>query len=184
MRAKRARRAGRLHTRAGSVKVPLLLLALIVLVGGLIWLALDRAIQSVVAPALPEGATSPEFRFVKGGGDDGATVSETMVWLTSTALEDCAQVRNRRNREVKRRLEDLLSSASPSRDQGEEDACAPFQLGKVAAGTRVEILGECGEMTRVKISSGRLQGQQGCIENDRLEDRPARSEESSAGPRS
>jgi hypothetical protein len=33
-------------------KVPLLLLALIVLVGGLIWLALDRAIQSVVAPAL------------------------------------------------------------------------------------------------------------------------------------
>jgi hypothetical protein len=133
-----------------------------------------------VAPALPEGATSPEFRFVKGGEDGGAAAPETMVWLTSTALEDCGQVRNRRNREVKRRLEDLLRSASPSRDQGEEDACAPFQLGKVAAGTRVEILGECGEMTRVKISSGRLQGQQGCIETDRLEDLPARTEESPA----
>jgi hypothetical protein len=161
-----------------------LLLALIILVGGLIWLALDRVIESVIEPSLPEGATSPEFRFVKGGGDAGATPPETMVWLTSTALEDCAQVRNRRSREVKRRLEDLLSSASPSRDQGEEDACAPFQLGKVAAGTRVEILGECGEMTRIKISSGRLQGQQGCIENDRLEDRPARSEEPPAAPRS
>jgi len=78
---------------------------------------------------------------------------------------------------VKRRLEDLMRSANPSRDRTEEDACAPFQLGNVAAGTRVEILGECGEMTRVRISSGRLQGQQGCIENDRLEDRPARTAE-------
>jgi len=183
MRAKRAQRAGRLRARTGSATTTLLLLGLVILVGGLIWLALDLAIQSVTAPALPAGAMSPEFRFVKGSGERGATAPDTMVWLTSTALEDCAQVRNRRNREVKRRLEDLLSSASPSRDQGEEDACAPFQLGKVAAGTRVEILGECGEMTKVKISSGRLQGQQGCIETDRLEHGPARSEESPAASR-
>ena len=81
---------------------------------------------------------------------------------------------------MKKKLKDLVSSASAPRDSEEEEACAPFQLGKVAAGTRVEVLGECGAMARVKISSGRLQGQQGCIETDRLEDLPPRAEESPA----
>jgi hypothetical protein len=69
-----------------------------------------------------------------------------------------------------------MSSANSSPDDKDEQACAPFQLGKVTAGTRVEILGECGEMAKVKIVSGRLRGQQGCIETDRLDDRGTLSE--------
>ena len=184
MHTRRTRRAGRLRARAGFATATLLLLGLTVLVGALIWLALDRAIQSVMAPEFPEAATSAQFRFVKGSGEHGGAAPDTMVWLTSTALEDCAQVRDGRNRDVTRKLKDLVSSAGGSRDSKEEDACAPFQLGKVAAGTRVEVLGECGEMTRVKVSSGRLQGQQGCIEADRLENLPARSQESPAAPQS
>ena len=184
MRARRARRGGRLLDGSGSASTTLLLLGLVVLAGALIWLVLDRAIQSIVAPTIPEGALSPEFRFVKEAGEPGAAARDAMVWLTSTALEDCAQVRRGRNQDVEKRLKDLVSSANSSADQEEEDPCAPFQLGKVAPGTRVEVLGECGEMTRVKVASGRLQGRQGCIESDRLGDRPARSAQSPAVPRS
>jgi len=172
MRARRARRGGRLLDGSGSASTTLLLLGLVVLAGALIWLVLDRAIQSIVAPTIPEGALSPEFRFVKEAGEPGAAARDAMVWLTSTALEDCAQVRRGRNQDVEKRLKDLVSSANSSGDQEEEDPCAPFQLG------------ECGEMTRVKVASGRLQGRQGCIESDRLGDRPARSAQSPAVPRS
>jgi hypothetical protein len=150
----------------------ILLLGVLVSLGGLIWLALDRAIESVVAPAVPEDAVEPLFRYVKGGPSQ----ADAMVWLTSTALEDCAQVRDGRSRDVKRRLRDLMSSANSSRDEKDEQACAPFQLGKVPAGTRVEILGECGEMAKVKVASGSLRGQQGCIETDRLDDQGGPSE--------
>jgi hypothetical protein len=154
-------------------RTKILLLAVVVLLGRLIWLALDRTIESIVAPAVPVDAASPTFRFVKEGS---AEQPDTTVWLTSTALEDCAQVRNGRSRDVKRQIRDLMSSANSSPDDRDEQACAPFQLGKVAAGTRVEILGECGEMAKVKIASGRLRGQRGCIETDRLGDRGTLSE--------
>jgi hypothetical protein len=185
MRTRRTRGARRLRASAGfATATLLLLLGVTVLVGAVIWLALDRAIQSVMAPAFPEAATATQFRLVKGSGERDGAASDTMVWLTSTALEDCAQVRDGRNRDVTRKLKDLVSSASASRDSKEEDACAPFQLGRVAAGTRVEVLGECGEMARIKVSSGRLQGQQGCIETDRLENLPARSQQSPAASQS
>ncbi len=170
MHARRARRVGTFGSPPGFATLTIALLMGVFLLGGLIWLAIDRAIQSVLTPAVPENALSPEFRFVKGGG---AEQHETMVWLTSTALEDCAQVRDGRRRDAKRQLRDLMSSANSSGTQEDEQACAPFQLGKVAAGTKVEILGECGQMAKVRISSGSLQGRQGCIESDRLDDRPA-----------
>ncbi len=173
MHATRAREAGTSRSRSTVAKTTILLFGSLVLLGGVIWLALDRAIQSVVMPTVSEDAVSPVFRFVKEGS---AEQPDTMVWLTSTALEDCAQVRDGRNRDVKRRLRDLMSSANSSHDEKDEQACAPFQLGKVPAGTRMEILGECGEMAKVKIASGRLQGQRGCIETDRLEDRRTPSE--------
>jgi hypothetical protein len=172
MHATRAREAGSSGSRSRYAKTTILLLGMLVLLSGLIWLALDRAIESIVAPAVPEDAVAPVFRFVKGGTEQ----PDTMVWLTSTALEDCAQVRDGRSRDVKRQIRDLMSSANSSPDEKDEQACAPFQLGKVAAGTRVEILGECGEMVKVKIASGRLRGQRGCIETDRLDDRGAPSE--------
>jgi hypothetical protein len=171
MEVTRAREGGTSSARRRLTAI--LLIAVILLLGRLIWLALDRTIESIVAPAVPGEEVSPTFRFVKGGS---AEQPDTMVWLTSTALEDCAQVRDGRSRDAKRQIRDLMSSANSSPDDKDEQACAPFQLGKVTAGTRVEILGECGEMAKVKIVSGRLRGQQGCIETDRLDDRGTLSE--------
>ena len=59
-----------------------------------------------------------------------------------------------------------------SLNREDENACAPFQLGEVAEGTKVEVLGECGQMAKVRILSGNLQGRAGCIQTGRLSEKP------------
>jgi hypothetical protein len=140
------------------------------LLGGSLWLALDWAIESAIAPAGRGVAIAPELRFVDVGKDEhGKSRPSATVWLTSTALEDCAQVIDARKRDEKRRLNDLVrSEANSRRDQEDRDACAPFRLGEAAHGTQVEVLGECGLLVRIRILTGSLQGREGCIEKDRL----------------
>ncbi len=145
------------------------------LLGGSAWLAIDWAIESAIAPAGRDVAIAPVLRFVNAGTDEhGTSRASASVWLTSTALEDCAQVIDARKRGAKRRLNDLVRSEADSRlDQEDRDACAPFRLGEAAHGTQVEVLGECGLLVRIRILTGTLQGQEGCIEKDRLGDAAA-----------
>jgi hypothetical protein len=142
------------------------------LLGGSAWLALDWAIERSVAPAGRGVAIAPVLRFVNVGTDEhGTGRPSATVWLTSTALEDCAQVIDARKRDEKRRLNDLVRSEADSRlDQEDRDACAPFRLGEAAHGTQVEVLGECGLLVRIRILTGSLQGREGCIEKSRLGD--------------
>lgn len=148
----------------------ILVLGAVLLFGAVAWLAIGRLIESVVAPASREAAITPVFRFVNAGKNrDGASQPNAMAWQTSTALEDCAQVIETRKRDAKRRIDDLVrSEVNPSADRQDQDACAPFQLGEVAHGTKVEILGECGLMAKVRILSGSLRDREGCIPTDRL----------------
>jgi hypothetical protein len=144
------------------VKKPtLFILAAVVLLGVSIWVALDAVIRSVLAPTAPEEALEPVI---------GTVRTDATVWLTSTSLEDCAVVKDSRARDEDRRVNDLVRPGTDSGQQKqEEEPCAPFELGKVGPGTKVEILGECGVMSKVRISSGRLLGREGCIEKDRLD---------------
>jgi hypothetical protein len=145
------------------------------LLGGSAWLALDWAIESAMAPASRGVAIPPVLGLVNGGTDEhGNSRPAATVWLTSTALEDCAQVIDARRRDEKRRLNDLVRSEADSRlDPQDRDACAPFRLGEAAHGTRVEVLGDCGSLARIRILTGSLQGREGCIEKDRLVDAAA-----------
>jgi hypothetical protein len=140
------------------------------LLGGSTWLVMDWAIESAMAPAGRGVAVPPVLRFVNVGTDeDGTSRPSATVWLTSTALEDCAQVIDARKRNEKRRLNDLVrSEANSRRDQEDRDACAPFRLGEVTYGTQVEVRGECGLLVKIRILTGSLQGREGCIEEDRL----------------
>jgi hypothetical protein len=140
------------------------------LLGGSVWMAMDWAVERAVAPAPPGVAVAPVLRFVNVRADEnGMSRPGATVWLTSTALEDCAQVIEARKRDEKRRLNDLVSSEENSRlDQEDRDACAPFRLGEVQQGTQVEILGECGLLVKIRILTGSLQGRDGCIEKDQL----------------
>jgi hypothetical protein len=143
---------------------PLVLLAVVM------WAAIDWAMKSAVAPPSPKQPIMPVFRFVNIGRDrDGGIQPNANIWQTSTALEDCAEIIDRRHREEKKRIADLMSSVPNSPlNREDENACAPFQLGEVEEGTKVEILGECGQMAKVKILSGSLQGREGCIQTGRL----------------
>jgi len=137
----------------------------VALLGVAAWAAIDWAVDSVVAPRFPTESIVPVFGVVS---DPNAT-----IWQTSTALEDCAEIIDRRKREEKKRLADLMSPGetfSPNRE--DENACAPFQLGEVAEGTKVEVLGECGQMAKVRILSGSLKGRAGCIQTGRLSEKP------------
>lgn len=134
------------------------------------WAAMDWAIDRVVAPSSRTEPIVPVFRFVNIGRDrDGRSQPNAIIWQASTAPEDCAEVIERRNREEKKRIADLLTSgANFPLNSEDENACAPFQLGEVEAGTKVEIFGECGQMAKVRILSGSLQGRDGCIQTGRL----------------
>jgi hypothetical protein len=148
----------------------LLLGSPLVLLGVVAWAAIDWAIYGVgVLPSRTEPIV-PVFRFVNIGRDrDGGSQPNAIIWQTSTALEDCADVVDRRNRNEKQQIADLMiSGANSPLNRRDENACAPFQLGKVEEGTKLEILGECGQMARVRILSGSLQGREGCIETGRL----------------
>ena len=120
-------------------------------------------------PAAPPPPQPPVFRFVGLERDPHGGRSDEVVWQTSTGREDCSEGADRRRRDEARQLATLISSASGSGENGDDEkTCAPFQLGEVERGAKVEIVGECGRMARVRILSGRLEGQQGCIEPDRL----------------
>jgi hypothetical protein len=142
----------------------LLVLLIVAGSGALQWAVL-------LAPVGPAPPAPPDFRSVSLGRDANAAHADAdaVVWQTSTGREDCTEVVDRRKRDEGRRLAALMSSASDSAGHGvDEEACAPFQLGEVERGVKVEIVGECGRMARIRILSGRLEGRQGCIEPDRL----------------
>jgi hypothetical protein len=123
----------------------------------------------IFAPVGPEPPAPPVFRFVSFGRDANAAHTDAIVWQTSTGREDCAEVVDRRRRDEGRQLAALISSANDSvANPLDEGACAPFQLGEVERGVKVEIVGECGRMARIRILSGKLEGRQGCIEPDQL----------------
>jgi hypothetical protein len=144
----------------------LLLGSLLVLLSVAGWGALQWSVM--FAPAGPAPPVPPVFRFVNGR-DANAAHADAVVWQTSTGREDCTEVVDRRRRDEGRRLAALISSANDSAANGEDEgACAPFQLGEVERGVKVEIVGECGRMARIRILSGKLEGRQGCIEPDRL----------------
>ena len=147
----------------------LLLGSPLVLVGVVAWAAIDWAMHGIDSPSRTESIV-PVVRFVNAGSDRHASSHpHAIVWQTSTALENCAEVIDRRNREEKQRVTDLVSSTASSPPRGEDaNACAPFQLGEVEQGTKVEILGECGRMARVRILSGGLAGRDGCIQTGQL----------------
>jgi hypothetical protein len=139
------------------------------LLGGSVWLAMNWAIKSSIAPSGHGVALAPVLRFVNAGTDEHGASPSATVWLTSTALEDCAQVIDARKRDAKRKLNDLVSSRANSRlDHDDGDACAPFRLGEVENDTKVEVLGECGLLEKIRILTGSLQGREGCIEKGRL----------------
>jgi hypothetical protein len=150
----------------------LLLGSVLVVFGVVAWAAMNWAIERAISPSRGTEPVAPVFRFVSGGLEgDGGSKPNAIVWQTSTALQDCADVIARRNREEKKRIADLLNPEADfplSRD--EEPPCTAFQLGEVEDGTRVEVLGECGQMAKVRIVSGNLQGREGCIETKNLSD--------------
>lgn len=144
--------------------------SLAVLLGVVAWAALDWMIYGVVAPTARMRPPQPVVRFVNAARrDDGAARVKAGVWQTSTGPVDCAEVVARRVRDERKRIADLLGSATgPAPRHEEQNACAAFQLGEVEDGARVEVLGECGRMARIRILSGSLAGRQGCIETERL----------------
>jgi len=52
-----------------------------------------------------------------------------------------------------------------------ENNCSLFQRGESERGAKVEVIGECGRMARIRILSGALEGSRGCIEKDLLSER-------------
>jgi hypothetical protein len=148
----------------------LLLGSVLVVFGVVAWAAMDWAIDMAVSPRSGTEPSAPVFRFVNRGlRRDGRSKANAIVWQTSTALQDCADVVARRNREEKKRIADLLNAeADFALNRDEEPPCMAFQLGEVEGGTKVEVVGECGQMARVRIVSGNLQGREGCIETKDL----------------
>jgi len=158
--------------------IKILPLGVLLVIGAAAWLAMDWAIEGVIAPVSREAALAPVIRFVKiGEGGHG-----TVVWLTSTAPDDCAQVIDARRRRAQRHIDDLASSAERNLPFAEDegDACAPFRVGEVADGTKVDVLGDCGRLAKIKILSGSLRGREGCIEPERLGEAADRESEAAA----
>jgi hypothetical protein len=141
-----------------------------VLLGVLAWAVINWAIYGVGVPPVRKEPLVPVFRFVNIGRDrGGVSQPNAIIWQTSTAPWDCAEVVDRRNRDEGQQIADLMSSGANSPlNRKDQNACAPFQLGEVEEGTKVEVLGECGQMARVRILFGSLQGREGCIETGRL----------------
>jgi hypothetical protein len=144
--------------------------SLLVVFGVVAWASVDWAIEKALAPPSRVESIAPIFRLVNGAPErDGGSKPNAVVWQTSTAREDCAEVIARRNREERKRIAALLSTEGGlSSNWDEMPPCMPFQLGEVEDGTKVEVLGECGQMARVRIVSGNLQGREGCIETKDL----------------
>jgi hypothetical protein len=132
--------------------------------------AVNWATRAELSPSSRIEPAAPILRFVSFGQEpDGSSRSGAIVWQTSTGLGDCTDLLKRRKRDEAKRLRDLLSSAVTLASSWEdENACAPFQLGEVERGVKVEILGDWGRIAKIRILSGRLEGRQGYIESRRL----------------
>jgi len=144
--------------------------SVLVVVSVLAWAALDRAFEAAITPPSLLEPPTPVVRFVRAdAATDGTRPGSAIVWQTSTARDDCAYLVRRRQRLEAQRLADLVSSVTDfSMTPQDADPCVPFELGEVEHGTRVEVIGECGRMARIRISSGSLRGRRGCIDNERL----------------
>ena len=161
---------GRSLTRGMPPMKLLIAGSFVVLLSVVAWAAVNWATEVMLSTSRRAEPVAPIFRFVGIGLEpDGSSRSEAIVWQTSTGLGDCTDVLDRRRRDEPKRLSDLLNSAATLEPSWEDEkACAPFQLGEVERGVKVEILGDCGGMSRIRILSGRLEGRQGCIESRRL----------------
>jgi hypothetical protein len=146
----------------------LLLGSLLVMLSVVVWAATNWTIF-VLAHAAPTAPVLPVFGFVSPGRTANGANPDAVVWQTSRGRADCSEVIDRRRHDAGRKLAALLSSASDSSPDGEDDkVCEPFQLGEIEHGVKVEIVGDCGPMARIRILSGRFAGRLGCIDNDRL----------------
>ena len=144
--------------------------SLFVLLGVVGWAGIEWTIDFVTAPRTVPVA--PVFRIVSGARDAGSQ-GPAIVWHTSTGANDCTVLKDRLKRDEAARLSDLISSAdSSAASRGSENVCDVFQLGEVESGVKVEVVGDCGGMARVRILSGPLQDRVGCLANDRLADVP------------
>src|SRR5262245_6487108 len=118
----------------------LLVLLSVAASGALQWSVMFR-------PATPPLAQPPVFRFAGLERDPPGGRSDAVVWQTSTSRHACTEVADRRRRDEGRQLAILISSASGSRESGDDkETCAAFHLGEVERGAKVEIIGECGRM--------------------------------------
>jgi hypothetical protein len=158
--------------RIASPMKLLLFGSLFVVAGIVAWAAIDWTFESVSTAGQRIEVGPPVFGFVNAGSQpNGTSETHAIVWQTSTAPEDCAYVIDRRKRDERRQIAALIGADGDfSPAQGGDDPCAPFELGAVQDGIKVEIVGECGRMAKVRILSGALQGRQGCLETERLSD--------------
>src|SRR5262249_38814652 len=136
----------------------LLLLGSLLVVLSVVGWATTNWVTFVLAHAAPTAPVLPVFRFVSLGRTANGTSPDAVVWQTSTGRADCTEVIDRRRHDAGRRLAALLSSASDSSLGEDEKVCEPFQLGEIEHGAKVEIVGDCGQMARIRILSGRFMG--------------------------
>jgi hypothetical protein len=134
------------------------------------WAALNWTIERVVTPRMKPAP--PVYRFVNADGSGRPSV----VWQTSTGPTDCEELVNRLRRTRERDpIALLMSSADASATDVEpRNVCSVFQLGDVERGARVQVLDECAGMWKVRVLTGALIGEQGCIETTLLRREPPR----------
>jgi hypothetical protein len=150
----------------------LLLGSLLMLLGvvGLAWIEWAAFVDARTPHQ--EARRAPVAQLMTAGGRGGDTRPSVVIWQTSTAREDCAELLDRRRHEARQRIADLMKSgsslSSPSESE-EESSCALFQLGEVETGTQVEILDAYGELTKVRVLSGGLRGREGFVQRRLLE---------------
>jgi hypothetical protein len=133
--------------------------SLLVLMSVVTWAAADFAVDRLGAAADRPFDAEPVIRFV-----DAATTPKAVVWQTSTGASDCAYVRHRRDRDERMEIAALVGSADATGIHEEEDPCAGFRLGELERGAKVEVVGECGKLAKIRVLFGPLAGRQGCIE--------------------
>ena len=140
--------------------------SLFVLTAVIAWAAVDWGFAAASAVNRRIDLGPPVF-----GSVSRDSTASAIVWQTSTAPEDCAYVVEHRRRDEARQLAALIGTDTEfAGTRADGDPCAPFQLGAVPEGIKVEIVGECGRMAKVKILSGDLRGRVGCLDTARLTD--------------
>ena len=128
------------------------------------WAATNWTIDRVMTPRIKLPA--PVYRYVNA---DRSGRAAAPVWQTSTGPRDCEVLIDRLRREGNDPITKLLSSAETvSTDSIPENTCSLFQNGEAERGAKVEVLDDCGRMSRIRILSGALTGSRGCIEKDLL----------------